>query len=337
MSLTDLVQIQNSTAKTGKEKRVIMNKVYKVIWSKVRNCYVVVSELAKRNGKNTGTTDKRRKMTGGLALAAMALTLNLGTVGMAEAAIAYGTNAKAEGASSIAIGDNAYATKDNNIAVGTYATLGTITQDDARTKAYYALQQTIKDRLNINVVRYATDYTSLIDALDLVISNPVYSDSRRTNASNYKTQLIDLFTVLQKRVDSTNSIAMGNAATAIGSFAIAVGDNAQATAQYAIATGYNARATAQDAIAVGNTAYANGISAIAIGSKARAGKRPISNYDTNIPIDYAIAVGHSAQATETSAVAVGYDARAYTPNSIAIGNNPLSQWNAPPLFHGGIP
>ena len=298
-----------------------MNKVYKVIWSKVRNCYVVVSELAKRNGKNTGTTDKRRKVTGGLALAAMAVALNLGTMGMAEAAIAYGTNAKAEGASSIAIGDNAYATKDNNIAVGTYATVGTITQDDARTKAYYALQQTIKDRLNINVVRYATDYTSLIDALDLVISNPVYSDSRRTNASNYKTQLIDLFTVLQKRVDSTNSIAMGNAATAIGSFAIAVGDNAQATAQYAIATGYNARATAQDAIAVGNTAYANGISAIAIGSKARAGKRPISNYDTNIPIDYAIAVGHSAQATETSAVAVGYDARAYTPNSIAIGKS----------------
>ena len=28
-----------------------MNKIYKVIWSKVRNCYVAVSEIAKRNGK----------------------------------------------------------------------------------------------------------------------------------------------------------------------------------------------------------------------------------------------------------------------------------------------
>lgn len=28
-----------------------MNRIYKVIWSKVRHCYVVVSELAKRNGK----------------------------------------------------------------------------------------------------------------------------------------------------------------------------------------------------------------------------------------------------------------------------------------------
>ena len=29
-----------------------MNKIYKVIWSKVRNCYVAVSEIAKRNGKS---------------------------------------------------------------------------------------------------------------------------------------------------------------------------------------------------------------------------------------------------------------------------------------------
>lgn len=29
----------------------MMNKIYKVIWSRVRNCYVVVSELAKRAGK----------------------------------------------------------------------------------------------------------------------------------------------------------------------------------------------------------------------------------------------------------------------------------------------
>lgn len=30
-----------------------MNKAYKVIWSKVKGCYVVVSELAKERGKIT--------------------------------------------------------------------------------------------------------------------------------------------------------------------------------------------------------------------------------------------------------------------------------------------
>ena len=38
-----------------------MNKIYKVIWSKVRNCYVAVSEIAKRNGKD------RTSVTGGAA------------------------------------------------------------------------------------------------------------------------------------------------------------------------------------------------------------------------------------------------------------------------------
>ncbi|MBO6265749.1 MAG: ESPR domain-containing protein, partial [Acidaminococcaceae bacterium] len=39
----------------------MMNKIFKVIWSKVRNCYVAVSEIAKRNGKD------RTSVTGGAA------------------------------------------------------------------------------------------------------------------------------------------------------------------------------------------------------------------------------------------------------------------------------
>ena len=29
-----------------------MNKIYKVVWSNARKCYVVVSEIAKNHGKN---------------------------------------------------------------------------------------------------------------------------------------------------------------------------------------------------------------------------------------------------------------------------------------------
>ena len=51
-----------------------MNKIYKVIWSKVRNCYVAVSEIAKRNGKsctsvNCGGKANRRCVALSLALA----------------------------------------------------------------------------------------------------------------------------------------------------------------------------------------------------------------------------------------------------------------------------
>ena len=36
-----------------------MNKIYKVVWSKAKHCYVVVSELAKRNGKGCGARSLR--------------------------------------------------------------------------------------------------------------------------------------------------------------------------------------------------------------------------------------------------------------------------------------
>ena len=51
-----------------------MNKIYKVIWSKVRNCYVAVSEITKRNGKsctnvNCGAITKQSRVVMILALA----------------------------------------------------------------------------------------------------------------------------------------------------------------------------------------------------------------------------------------------------------------------------
>lgn len=37
-----------------------MNQIYKVIWSRVKHCYVVVSEVAGRCGKNGGAASERR-------------------------------------------------------------------------------------------------------------------------------------------------------------------------------------------------------------------------------------------------------------------------------------
>ncbi|MBE6079612.1 MAG: hypothetical protein E7204_02010 [Veillonella sp.] len=53
-----------------------MNKQYKVIWSKVKNSYVVVSELAKRNGK-AGSTHIQSGQKIGVALSVLALCAGL--------------------------------------------------------------------------------------------------------------------------------------------------------------------------------------------------------------------------------------------------------------------
>lgn len=51
-----------------------MNKVYKVIWNKVKNCYVVASEFAKRDGKKGSTHSMVSSKTVAAVLAAFAVT-----------------------------------------------------------------------------------------------------------------------------------------------------------------------------------------------------------------------------------------------------------------------
>lgn len=53
-----------------------MNKIFKIIWSKARNCYVVVSEIAHCQGKGKG--QKRAVLTCSLAAALTVFTLTGG-------------------------------------------------------------------------------------------------------------------------------------------------------------------------------------------------------------------------------------------------------------------
>ena len=65
-----------------------MNRIFKVIWSKTRNCYVVASELAKGRTKATSTGDKAKR----LALAAITALMLLPVGGYSYAAnISIGT------------------------------------------------------------------------------------------------------------------------------------------------------------------------------------------------------------------------------------------------------
>ena len=66
-----------------------MNKIYKVIWSKVRNCYVAVSEIAKRNGKSCTCVNCGAKASKGRAGVALAVALSLS---MAGGGVAWGAN-----------------------------------------------------------------------------------------------------------------------------------------------------------------------------------------------------------------------------------------------------
>lgn len=99
-----------------------MNQVHKVIWSRVKNCYIVVSEITKRVGR-----DNKASVTGIRPLRALLCAMVIAGCMLpadADAApglIHAGTSATASGDSSIAYGYGAKAKKDHSIAQGTGA------------------------------------------------------------------------------------------------------------------------------------------------------------------------------------------------------------------------
>ena len=92
-----------------------MNKIYKVIWSKARNCYVVVSEIAKRNGKCSSSMNKK------LIAAFLAAGTVLSVTGSAWAESYAAGGGTATGTDAVAIGASANASGDFALVIGASA------------------------------------------------------------------------------------------------------------------------------------------------------------------------------------------------------------------------
>ena len=108
-----------------------MNKIYKVIWSKVRNCYVAVSEIAKRNGKSCTSVNcgaKANRSHVALALS-LALCVTGGVFVSPQAAWADGT---------ITVSD---AGQPQNYTTTTGGTLSY----DFNTRVYYSTESSITE------------------------------------------------------------------------------------------------------------------------------------------------------------------------------------------------
>ena len=98
-----------------------MNKIFKVVWSKSKECYVVVSEFAKNNSGK-----KKIVVAGIFAALAMtngnvALATNDVPSGSSATAVAFGTGASVTGANAVGLGKNVKATLNDVVVIGTDA------------------------------------------------------------------------------------------------------------------------------------------------------------------------------------------------------------------------
>ena len=100
-----------------------MNKIFKVVWSKSKECYVVVSELAKNNSGK-----KKIVVAGIFAALAMtnanvALAVNEVPTSTGGASVAFGNGATVTGANAVGLGSNASVTGANAVGLGISASV----------------------------------------------------------------------------------------------------------------------------------------------------------------------------------------------------------------------
>ena len=120
-----------------------MNKIFKVVWSKSKECYVVVSEFAKNNSGK-----KKIVVAGIFAALAMtnanvALAVNEVPTSTGGASVAFGDSATVTGANAVGLGTNVKATLSDVVAIGTAAKVesasgGVAIGQNAYSKARYS-------------------------------------------------------------------------------------------------------------------------------------------------------------------------------------------------------
>lgn len=156
-----------------------MNRIFKVIWSKTKNCYVVASELAKGRTKASSTGDKTKR----LALAAITALMLLPVGGFSYAADttkvepASGTSTAPVEVYTKAGADDTFVKKGSTN--GQSLTIGASESEILSTHQYVTGAQTTYDGQNGQVVTQATGGKS---SISLKVGN---SEDLTYNFTNY--------------------------------------------------------------------------------------------------------------------------------------------------------
>ena len=321
-----------------------MNKIFKVIWSKSKQCYVVVSEMAKNKTgkKKIIVASILAAMVAGQAMQVEAVgqfTATTDTTGIAisgksgaaakstdDNAIAIGQDARATGRGGVALGNetrsvqnalaaawDAQATSKGAVALGTgtRATGLNSTAVGAGAQAYangaLALGQSSESAGNSVAAGYnAKAKSNNTIAIGVEANNDAFITNNASSVS----------VGVATRARAVGSMAMGVSADASGKYSIALGSG-DVSGDYTAGTS-KPTASGEKAIAVGYNSNAANEGAIAIGAGTDAlGALPAKQVEATMK--NAIAIGRATSATGESATAIGTEATASTSDAIAVG------------------
>ncbi|MCI1052076.1 YadA-like family protein [Stenotrophomonas maltophilia] len=300
-----------------------MNRIYRRVWNRTRQCWVVASELASSAGKPRSTAAGAVLL--GLVLAVpsaeagdiiaadecdesiwQALCLNSEVRAGSSSAYSLFSATPRAGINALELGYQAKANGYGSSAVG----------PEARSENFYSAAFGWR-------ALAGEHYSVAVGANAQATGGSAIAMGNDSKASASSAVAIGR----QANSSGKSSVALGASAIASADSAHALGYLSQATANYATAVGTVAKAFGAYSIAVGNHATAIGDDAIAIGRSARtvdssAGVSRIAigggSFAGSDGWTGAIALGGLSRA-ENDAIALGYEARALGEGALSMG------------------
>ena len=312
-----------------------MNRVYKIVWSKAKNAYVVTSELAKNHTKSA---------SGKAVKAALAAAVGMGVLMggyMADAApatnpsgdgpgIAIGTGSSSQKVDSTAVGKNAKTTGERALAVG----YNSIADADSAMAVGNGNKAMAGGSLAVGARNIAQGMGGLAigenntaegdDSAAVGHSNKVHAMG--TYAFGLQNTVWKMYSQaygMNNIVSEANSFAYGNS-NQVGSMnSFAFGGGNLNTARWAVTVGNTNKVGGEHSFAAGfyNTIGSTSKDAVAIGQNARVG---VSNFNVATTIDPTtgkITAVYNGEVDATNSVAIGHEANVMALNSVALGEN----------------
>ena len=295
-----------------------MNKIFKVIWSKSKQCYIVVSEIAKNK------TGKKKIVVAGI-FAALAMVNGVqDSQAINGSGARTGWNSNGVGfhpTQGLVVGPNM---NDNTtIANGNVATVAIGAHSNASGSSSVAIGGAVVNGAGAIGLGWSTATGDNSVALG-------GTGSTNANGNN-------AFAASGGNASGESAIAIGSSAIAGGRGGVAVGWSAE-SAVNAVGIGFNAKAKANNTVAIGvqannDNSIGDNSSSVSIGVKTRArevgsmamgvsadasGKYSIALGSGDVSGDYTATVNYP-KATGEKAIAIGYNSNSSNERATAIG------------------
>ena len=287
-----------------------MNKIFKVIWSKSKQCYVVVSEMAKNK---TG----KKKIVVASILAALAMQAGVvADVSADESTLTLGGGKAANGMTNgVSIGYLAESNSHQSIAIGYQALATSQYADPAQPAVAIGAGAKAPGRGGVSLG---------LDAQSSVRGTALGSSTRATGFGTFAGG------TYAKAING-GDVAIGGAssdrfddyAVASGGYSVAIGTGAKADGGAGVSIGYKTNAKTSNSLAIGSESVATGEGGIAVGRKntSTGASSTVLGILSTASATSATAVGMQTTATGENSLAVGHLSSAIGKNGVAVGTN----------------